>query len=193
MRLYYVSEGHSLNSSSYQADPWSPDIQSGSLSLGNFSTAVNTRSLSVAATGIDYPGDLAGPPITTDRGLLLYEDPTGRVSALCKVVGKVGAGQYDTIDSWVDITSQESKSLLGQFRNTPNSTAERYSKTLFDSSFEECTTNVSTLSAPFTCVFRNPIPTSDSNSTLPSEIESLFYLSDASNSNFLWTEYFHQQ
>ena len=44
--LYYVSEEHVLNSSFYQSDSWNL----GPLSPGDFSTAVNTRSLSVAQT-----------------------------------------------------------------------------------------------------------------------------------------------
>ena len=168
--LYYVSERHVLNSSWYYAGSWSPLTPPGSVSSGNFSTAVNTRSLSAASTGNAWHGNAT----LTDQSLLLYEDPTGKVSALCLVLGVV---QGKTIDAWVDITSQESKSLLDEFRNTPTSTAEGYSKTLFESSG----TNISTLSTPFTCVI--------GNTTQATDIGTLFYSSNASNSEFLSNEY----
>ncbi len=116
-------------------------------------------------TGIIYRGNVT----ETDQNLLLYENPIGKVSALCSILGVVTA--------WVDITTQESKSLPDEFRNTPASTAEGHSKTLFES----LGTNVSTLSTPFTCMAEN--------STGPSDIGALFYSPDASNFEFLSTEY----
>ncbi|KAM0796491.1 hypothetical protein BDR22DRAFT_976090 [Usnea florida] len=123
--VYYVSEGHVLNSSTYTAGYWKPDIQPGDLSSGNFSTAVNTRSLSVANTGSFFNSSLED---LADLALLYYENPTGNVSALCQVSYDVNKGSR--------------KSLPDVFRNAPSSE----SKTLDESLI----LNNSTLSAPFT-------------------------------------------
>ena len=52
----------------------------------------------------------------------------------------------DGIDIWVNLTSQESKSLPDEFRNTPASIGGGYSKTLYESLGTD-----TTLRAPFTC------------------------------------------
>ena len=163
--LYYVSEGNVLNSSSFYSGFWSPDTSLGSLSLGNFSTAVNTRSLSAANIG---------NATMTERSLLLYEDSNGIVSALCLVFDEVPGNDFD---AWVDITSQESKSLLDIFHNTPALTAEGYSKTLSES----LGTNSSTLSAPFTC--------QGTNRSQQSDIEAIFYSPNALNFGFQSSSY----
>ena len=114
-----------LYSSTYTDGSWSSDLP-----LGNFSTAVKSRSLSIASTMYD--------------SLLYYEDPNGRVSVLSQQ--DVQHGYDDTIYGWIDATSQESKSLPDEFRNTPASIAKGYSKTLYES----LGTNT-TLRAPFAC------------------------------------------
>lgn len=167
--LYYVSERHVLNSSTYSSDPWSSKISQGALSRGNFSTAVNTRSLSVAQTESVLSNETS---TGTDLALLYYENPTGKVSALSQetvVEGVEGVEGGESINTeWVDITSQESKSLPDRYRNTPGSTAEDYSKTL-DESLDS---NVFTLSAPFTC---------EGNSFNGPVVKAIFYSTGALN------------
>ena len=114
-----------LYASTYTDGSWSSD-----LSLVNFSTAVKSRSLSIASTMYD--------------SLLYYEDPDGRISVLSQQ--DVQHGDDDTDYGWIDATSQESKSLPAEFRNNPASIAEGYSKTLYES-FETNTI----LRAPFAC------------------------------------------
>lgn len=83
-----------------------------------------------------------------DLALLYYENPTGKVSALSQEVVQIAVIGDDSMNTeWVDITSQEGKSLPDYYRNTPGSTAGGYSKTL-DESLDS---NNYTLSAPFTC------------------------------------------
>ena len=103
----------------------------------NFSTAVNTRSLSVAQTGIVSSNE------SSTLSLLYYENLTGKVSVLSVNPLPNSANDY----GWVDITSQESKFLPDSFRNTRGSTAGGGSKTLDES----LGSSVFTLSAPFTC------------------------------------------
>ena len=151
MSLYYVSESHVLSSSVYYSGSWT----SGPLSGGNFSTAVNTRSLSVAQTAIVSSDEFS------TRTLLYYENPTGKVSALyANPVYNATNG-----DAWIDITSQESKSLPESYRNTPDSTAGGGSRTL-DESLDSV---VSTLSAPFTC------------GAINSALEAVFYSNNATD------------
>ena len=98
---------------------------------------MNTRSLCVAQTGIVPSNE------NSTGTLLYYENPTGKVSALSANIGfneSMGG-------EWVDITSQESKSLPESYRNTPDPTAGGGSKTL-DESLDS---SIFTLSAPFTC------------------------------------------
>ena len=122
-----------LNSSTYAEGAWTPDTAPGDLSWGNFSTAVTTRSLSI------FRNSTYRLPLT----LVYYEDPKERISVLSQQPSRFA----DDADSeWVDMTSQESKSLPDDFRNNPASVAEGYSKTLYES----LRTNT-TLRAPFTC------------------------------------------
>ena len=87
---------------------------------------MDTRSLSITSTG-----DSSDTDSLTESALLYYENPTGKVSALLQH----GVG-------WVDITSQESKSLPDEFRNAPNGDG---SKTLSEAVWENAK-----LSTPFT-------------------------------------------
>ena len=160
--LYYVSEKDILNSSFYDAGSWSP----GSLSRWNFSTAVNSRSLSVAQTRTESYNE------TSTGTLLYYENPNGKVSALSENFVFNRTNGYEMVDpnwddiDWVDITSQESKSLPESYRNTPGPTAGGYSKTL-DESLDS---SVFTLSGPFTC---------GANSSNGFAIDAIFYSTNA--------------
>ena len=120
---------------------WIPEIQYGDLSSGGFRTAVDTRSLAIVRTVVEIPerGNFA----QEERSLLYYEDPSGKVSALSQQNG--GAGDNQT-SRWVNVTSQASESLPDDFRNTTASTAQGYSKTLYESLGTD-----TTLKAPFTC------------------------------------------
>lgn len=143
--LYYVSEGNVLNSSDYSGGVWSPSFNS---SLGNYSTALYTRSLSVALTDILLPLNSAD---SNNATLLYYENPSGNVSALLQQGGR-----------WVDITSQGSKSLPHEFRDTPT-TSESY--TLYESA------NIGMPRIPFAC---------GANWSSPGAIGAIFYSSSAS-------------
>ena len=147
--LYYVSERHLLNSSIYNSGSWSL----GTLSLANFDTAVNTRSLCVAQTSSNE---------TSTGTLLYYENPIGKVSALTENLFL----NTPNLDDWVDITSQESTALPESYRNTPGSTAGCCSKTLNES----LDSSLFTLSAPFTC---------GANLSNPLAIEAMFYSTNA--------------
>lgn len=97
---------------------------------------------------------------TSTGTLLYYENPTGKVSALSENL------VFNGDDEWVDITSQESKSLPESYRNTPGSTAGGGSKTLDES----LNSSVLTLSAPFTC---------GANLSNGFAIEAIFYSTNA--------------
>ncbi|KAM0800260.1 hypothetical protein BDR22DRAFT_256058 [Usnea florida] len=112
---------HNLETSLLNAGGlWYPDEI---LSKGNFSTAANTRSLSVCGTN------------ETSEILIYCEDPTGNVSAISQ----------PWTEYWINATSQESNSLW-EFRNNPALISDGYSKTLYES----LRTNT-TLGAPFAC------------------------------------------
>ena len=148
---------------------WSP----GYLSSGNFSTAVNTRSLSVASTGVHNDSE---DLVTSEQAILYYESPTGKVLALCLEVYQFSEESIYN-NPWVDITSQESMSLPDQFHNTPAITAARDSKTLYES----LATNSSTLSAPFTC--------QGTNRSQQFDVGAIFYSPNASNFGFQSSNY----
>lgn len=75
--------------------------------FGNWSTAEDMRSLSFKSFNETLTNS------TINSALLYYENPTGNVSALLQRTN--AQGQI----TWVDITSQESKSLPDNFRNAP--------------------------------------------------------------------------
>lgn len=133
---------------------------------------MTTRSLSAANTGAYFNGSSFNDSSLriADLTLLYYENPTGKVSALCQVsyYADPGLGNYNITQEWIDISSQESKSLPDVFRNAPTSAADKTSKTL-DESF---ISNTLTLSAPFTC------------QTNAYQIEAYFYSTNASNVEF---------
>ena len=156
--LYYVSEGHVLTSISGATGEWSR-ARSGGLASGksgnyssNYSTALNTRSLSITSTGSS--SDTDSPE---NSALLYYENPFGKVSALLR-------HGWD----WVDITDQESKSLPGEFRNAPD---VGISKTLYESLHNNTSTSTPFTSGanwigqPIAAVFYAPPPSN--NNGLP--------------------------
>ena len=119
--MYYVSDSHHLSSSVAAGFGW--PIQG----LGkNFSTAVDTRSLSVTSV----PGSRAYIRNTNSSGnlaLLYYENSAGNVSALLQRSDPTESGVGV---QWYDITSQSSQSLPGDFHNSPS---DPTSHTLYES------------------------------------------------------------
>ena len=138
---------------------------------------MTTRSLSIVETGISPPSNWNQLDLDSlDRSLLYYEDPTGRILVLSHQA--VGNEKNRTLEKgptteWVNLTSQESKSLPDEFRNTPASIA---SKTLYESLGTK-----TTLRAPFTCGLNWTVVDEDTLS-----VGALFYSPqpNASNSQF---------
>ena len=98
-------------------DSWAPDS-----SFGNYSTTVDTRSLSISLLpGLNASFTLSLTNLTANVALLYYENPNGNVSALLYRVSEIPVSKsgLDLRDRWVDITSQESKALPPEFRNAP--------------------------------------------------------------------------
>lgn len=95
------------------------------------------------------PGELTFENSTINSAILYYENLTGNVSALLQ---RTTSHYYPSIhgksapETWIDITSQDSKSLPSEFRNTPgrNSSNDSYSYTLYESDIN------ATYSTPFT-------------------------------------------
>ena len=139
---------------------WHPDV-----SFGNWSTAVDTRSLSFCSLSLPSGTEiLNGTNSIINLALLIYESPTRKVSAL---LWRGNTSTYGSApNEWVDITSQESKALPDAFRNPDDST----SSLAFTSSFTLYEANTSaTLSTPFIC---------EANYS-SYEVELLFYSPDA--------------
>ena len=131
MSLYYVSESNIVSSNFLDEGEgsWFPDAQ-----FGNYSTAVDTRSLSISLfpTANTSSSFNIGENSTTNVALLFYENPNGKVSALLhrfiNVVSEDPQGGESQQDQWIDITSQESQALPNEFRNPPGF---NYSNTLY--------------------------------------------------------------
>ena len=121
MSLYYVSESNILSSNFLREGEgsWVPDGY-----FGNYSTAVETRSLSIslfptANTSSNFNLDEIS---TTNAALLFYEKPNGKISALLHRLMNIDFGPQggeSQQDQWIDITSQESEGLPNEFRNAP--------------------------------------------------------------------------
>ena len=131
MSLYYVSESNIVSSMSLDGGEgsWFPDAQ-----FGNYSTAVDTRSLSIslfptANTSSNFNIDENS---TTNVALLFYENANEIVSALIhrliNIVNEDPQAGSSQQDQWIDITSQESQALPNEFRNPPGF---NYSNTLY--------------------------------------------------------------
>ena len=90
----------------------------------NISTAVDTRSLSIRLFPV---ANNSSSLLTLDKNsstnvaLLFYENANGKVSALLQCLTTIisEGGSEDTGYQWIDITSQESKALPNEFRNSP--------------------------------------------------------------------------
>ena len=138
MSLYYISESDIVSSNSVTegTDFWLPDGLS-----GNYSTAVDTRSLSISllpTANTSSNLDLSKNS-TTNVALLFYENPNGKVSALLyrlmNIVNENPQAGMSQQDQWIDITSQESKALPNEFRNPPGF---HYSNTFYkDSGYKD--------------------------------------------------------
>ena len=111
--MFYVSDSHQLSSLFAEGDDYA--IQE---LRKNYSTAIDTRSLSVSLITGSNP-TIASQNTTTNLALLYYENPSGNVSVLLKrtnfmnSVGHFSRSPYQ----WLDISSQSSQSLPDEFRN----------------------------------------------------------------------------
>ena len=106
--LYFVSEYHLLSSSVYDEGYWTLDD-----TLGHLSTAIDTRSLSITSVSNTDTNS------TTISALLYYENSTGSISALLQRISSQATQILKVlIAQWIDITSQESKSLPGELRRS---------------------------------------------------------------------------
>ncbi|KAL9071738.1 MAG: hypothetical protein Q9161_004002 [Pseudevernia consocians] len=137
MSLYYISENGIVSSNFWREgeSSWEQDQQ-----FGNYSTAVDTRSLSISLFPMANSSsslNILGENSTANIALLFYETPNGKVSALLhrlilKIVDENSqAGSFSPEspqDQWINITSQESKALPNEFRNAPGF---NYSNTLY--------------------------------------------------------------
>ena len=108
---------------------WTPDRF-----FGNWTTAVNTRSLSVCLLN----ETILSTNSALNLALLFYENPTGKISALLQRAKRPGATE------WIDITSQGSKSLPDAFHRGPNLNSG------LDPTLYQTDSDV-TYSTPFTC------------------------------------------
>ena len=125
---------------------------------GNYSAAVDTRSLSISSveSGSPEPDPFknSSRSYTRNSALLFYETSTGKVSALLRTIYGVFTEQSAL---WIDITSQESKSLPMEFRNAPGRFYNTYNaqeipppaNATFSHTLYEADTNA-TYGAPFT-------------------------------------------
>lgn len=99
---------------------WAPDS-----TFGNYSTTVDTRSLSITLFPIANESSSfnASTNSTSNVALLYYENTNGKVSALLHRLLTVEDQQSSSPqDQWVDITSQPSKTLPPEFQNAPDFT-----------------------------------------------------------------------
>ena len=118
--------------SSYSAGgSWLP-----ATNIGNYSTAVDTRSLSISS--FNFANDSSGlgsGENSTNLALLFFENPNGKVSALLhrSVFTEKPQGELFEHDQWIDITSQESKALPKEFHNPPGfDSSNSSSRTLYE-------------------------------------------------------------
>lgn len=105
--------------------------------LENYSTAVDTRSLSVATVST-FDQLIDTNSTTTNLVILYYENPTGKVSAL---IQRFSPNDSVNTVKWIDVTSQNSQSLPSDLRKDPDPSL---SNTLYESLFND------TFSPPFT-------------------------------------------
>ena len=126
-----MSESHTIISDVFDAGIWTP-----ARFFGNWTTAVNTRSLSFCLLN----KTILSSNSTLNLALLFYENPTGKISALLQRENMPRQGATE----WIDITSQGTKSLPDGFHIGPDLKYDRI-PTLY-----ETNTNA-TFSTLFTC------------------------------------------
>ena len=148
--------------------------------LENYSTAVDTRSLSVAS--LSTPNQSTDTNSTTTYTILYYENPTGQVSALIRRFSPA----YGV--KWIDVTSQNSQSLPSDLRKDP---AANLSYTLYESAPND------KFSPPFTTetgyyndTFPDVQSTANFYSPLHDCILNTYYLRGVNDSGFLTPGYF---
>ena len=129
MSLYYISEDGIVASNvlSEAQGSWFPYPD-----LGNYSTAVDTRSLSISLFPLANNSSSLNTSenATTNVALLFYENPNGKVSTLLyRLVNTFNSPHGLLLDQWINITSQESKALPNEFHNAPGF---NYSNTLYN-------------------------------------------------------------
>ena len=129
--LFYVSRSNVLVSVQAVQGFWNPDPNF----LINWSAAVGTRSLSTCL----LPGVDSHNTSNINFAFLFYENSTGQVSALLQHQPN-GTSPVQ----WIDITSQESRSLPDEFKQR-DSDSDVGSTTLYESQ------SGVRLSTPFTC------------------------------------------
>lgn len=122
--------------------------------IGNYSTAVDTRSLSISLFKFaDESSGLHSGENLTNLALLFFENPNGKVSALLQrlVITVEPQGEKLWSDQWIDITSQESKALPKEFHNAPGfNSSNTLSRTLYEADkFGEYEYNTPFFSAPY--------------------------------------------
>lgn len=142
--------------------------------FGNYSTAVDTRSLSITLFPVANDSSiLNNENSTTNTALLYYENPNGKVSALLHrhltvVAENPSYGQFS--DQWIDITSQESKALPNEFRNAPGF---NYSNSLYDSGDGNATFSHTLYEADPIAVYSTPFCSTPN--TFGGSVGALFY------------------
>ena len=125
IEVFYVSDSNQLSSLSVDGNSYAMR------DLGkNYSTAIDTRSLSVGLITGSNPTNASANTIT-NLALLYYENPSGNVSVLLQ---RRNITEYQ----WFDISSQSSQSLPDGFRNNDNE----------DGSHTLCETSAYTIFAP---------------------------------------------
>ncbi|CAF9916808.1 MAG: hypothetical protein ALECFALPRED_010873 [Alectoria fallacina] len=120
IQLFYVSQSHHLNCSSVYSGQfnWINDD-----SLSNYSTASNTRSLSVTSIpqGLNSTAPVNG---TADIALLFYVNTNGNVSALLNIArnDSISVDEDETVSSWrtewIDISNLQSN-MSNPYESSP--------------------------------------------------------------------------
>ena len=119
MSLFYISENGTVASIAVSdaQGSWFPYQE-----LWNYSTAVNTRSLSITLFPFANTSLNTTENSTTNVALLFYENPNGKVSTLLyRLINTFNSPGGVLFDQWINITSQESKALPNEFHNAPGS------------------------------------------------------------------------
>ena len=147
--MFYVSDSHHLVSEFLNISDTFVALPPIPITGNNYSTAVDTRSLSVTPIPGSYSENIPAD-FTANTALLYYENATGNVSALLRRL--IADNEMDVTLPWFDITSQNEHHgnlsdapRVDEFSNGPNFPSLVGSHTLYES---VASTKVST---PFTC------------------------------------------